>query len=102
MKRSDNGYSIAGKDCGRDENGVFHCVCGKCIPLDESMKELTGGIDFYPYCEWNESREPYDPYKKYRNKWWFKYVYNEDPHSIITTALVSFITTVVVLILRSC
>lgn len=25
-----NGYAIVGKDCGRDKNGIFRCVCGKC------------------------------------------------------------------------
>lgn len=27
------GFSVAGKECGRDRAGVFHCVCGKCRPL---------------------------------------------------------------------
>ena len=26
-------YEINGPDCGRDKNGVFHCVCGKCRPI---------------------------------------------------------------------
>ena len=27
---SKNGYEIVGKNCGRDKNGIFRCVCGKC------------------------------------------------------------------------
>lgn len=27
---SKNGYAIVGKNCGRDKNGIFRCVCGKC------------------------------------------------------------------------
>ncbi len=23
-------YEIVGENCGRDADGVFHCVCGKC------------------------------------------------------------------------
>ena len=26
-------YEINSPDCGRDKNGVFHCVCGKCRPI---------------------------------------------------------------------
>jgi|GEM_PF-4073998 len=26
-------YEINGPDCGRDKNGVFHCVCGKRRPI---------------------------------------------------------------------
>ena len=26
-------YEINGPDCGRDKNGVFHCVCGRCKPI---------------------------------------------------------------------
>lgn len=25
-----SGYIIKSSKCGRDENGVFHCVCGNC------------------------------------------------------------------------
>lgn len=25
-----SGYTIVGKDCGRDKNGIFRCACGKC------------------------------------------------------------------------
>ena len=27
---SKNGYASVGKNCGRDKNGIFRCVCGKC------------------------------------------------------------------------
>ena len=27
------GYIVKSPKCGRDENGVFHCECGKCEPL---------------------------------------------------------------------
>lgn len=27
------GHRIYGANCGRDKNGVFHCVCGKCEPI---------------------------------------------------------------------
>lgn len=30
MKAEEKGYTIVGKYCGRDKNGVFRCVCGKC------------------------------------------------------------------------
>lgn len=26
-------YEINSPDCGRDEDGNFHCVCGKCRPI---------------------------------------------------------------------
>lgn len=32
-KKPIQGYAIASPYCGRDENGVFHCFCGKCRPL---------------------------------------------------------------------
>lgn len=28
-----NGCTIRGHKCGRDENGVFHCECGKCTSI---------------------------------------------------------------------
>lgn len=31
-------YEINGQDCGRDKNGVFHCVCGKCKETDSAAK----------------------------------------------------------------
>ncbi len=96
MKTEEKGYTIVGNDCGRDETGDFHCVCGECSAKEEPGEETENN---YPYCP---PHEPYDPLKELRKKWWFKYVDNDDPHSFITTALVSFITTVVVLILRSC
>ena len=41
-------YEINDPDCGRDKNGVFHCVCGKCRPIGflrgahEAGRELPG------------------------------------------------------------
>lgn len=32
-------YKINGDKCGRDKNGVFHCVCGKCEKLDTCKRE---------------------------------------------------------------
>ena len=29
------GFEIKSPYCGRDENGVFHCVCGKCGPREK-------------------------------------------------------------------
>ena len=26
-------YEVNSPNCGRDKNGVFHCVCGKCKPI---------------------------------------------------------------------
>jgi len=26
-------YEINSPNCGRDKNGVFHCVCGRCKPI---------------------------------------------------------------------
>ena len=40
-------YEINGPDCGRDKNGVFHCVCGKCKPigfLRGHMKPVLYGV----------------------------------------------------------
>lgn len=31
-------YKINGQNCGRDKNGVFHCVCGKCKETDSAAK----------------------------------------------------------------
>lgn len=36
-KIADNGYTIVGKNCGRDKNGVFKCVCGKCYPNERRL-----------------------------------------------------------------
>lgn len=33
-------YKIVGHNCGRDENGVFHCVCGKCNPREQTANHL--------------------------------------------------------------
>lgn len=27
------GFQMVGPDCGRDQYGTFHCVCGHCRPL---------------------------------------------------------------------
>lgn len=32
-------YRIIGPDCGRDEDGVFHCVCGHCTELPEAGQD---------------------------------------------------------------
>lgn len=34
-------YEINGPDCGRDKNGVFHCVCGKCRPIGFLRGRMT-------------------------------------------------------------
>ena len=26
-------YEVNSPNCGRDKNGVFHCVCGRCKPI---------------------------------------------------------------------
>lgn len=36
---SKTGYTIKSPKCGRDKNGVFHCVCGKCEPLSAEIGE---------------------------------------------------------------
>lgn len=36
---ADNGYILAGKNCGRDKDGAFRCVCGECKPEEENMEE---------------------------------------------------------------
>ena len=28
--RETDKYRIVGKSCGRDRNGIFRCICGKC------------------------------------------------------------------------
>lgn len=35
------GYKIFGKNCGRDENGAFHCVCGMCRPLRKQSEDRS-------------------------------------------------------------
>lgn len=39
-KITDNGYILAGKNCGRDKDGVFQCVCGEC-----KQKEVEHGTE---------------------------------------------------------
>lgn len=47
-------YIINSHECGRDENGVFHCVCGKCQKLnadichdrDNSSNDCSDGGDY--------------------------------------------------------
>ena len=34
-------YEINGPNCGRDKNGVFHCVCGKCRPIGFLRGRMT-------------------------------------------------------------
>lgn len=34
-------YEISGEGCGRDKNGVFHCVCGKCKPLRKKSEHRS-------------------------------------------------------------
>lgn len=39
-------YLINSPECGRDKNGVFHCVCGKCRVIGsatESENSRDGG-----------------------------------------------------------
>lgn len=36
-------YKIVGPNCGRDENGVFHCVCGMCRPLRKQSENRGYG-----------------------------------------------------------
>lgn len=38
-------YKINGQDCGRDKNGVFHCVCGKCKETGSAAKGDDGCDD---------------------------------------------------------
>lgn len=40
-------YEINGRNCGRDKNGVFHCVCGKCKETDSAAKgdDCRNGCD---------------------------------------------------------
>lgn len=33
------GFQINGPYCGRDKLGVFHCACGKCVPLRFDVSE---------------------------------------------------------------
>lgn len=33
------GFEINGPYCGRDSLGVFHCACGKCVPLRFDVSE---------------------------------------------------------------
>lgn len=29
------GYDIRSPKCGRDKNGIYHCFCGNCGPLEK-------------------------------------------------------------------
>lgn len=33
-------YVVKGPDCGRDKDGNFHCMCGKCTPKKISIPFL--------------------------------------------------------------
>lgn len=37
----DTAYEVVGSDCGRDKNGVFHCVCGMCRPLRKQSENRS-------------------------------------------------------------
>lgn len=41
---ADNGYIFAGKNCGRDKNGVFRCVCGECKEVSDIYELFRGKI----------------------------------------------------------
>ncbi len=52
-------YEVVGRNCGRDKNGVFRCVCGKCKPLRKQSKNRRnsgndgsdGGNDTNDCCD---------------------------------------------------
>lgn len=57
----DYAYKIVGRDCGRDRNGVFHCVCGQCRPL---RKQGDDGRDSgYNGCEGGNDTNHSSDYK---------------------------------------
>lgn len=33
------GYDIRSPKCGRDKNGIYHCFCGNCGPLDKNRND---------------------------------------------------------------
>ena len=35
-------YRINSKECGRDKNGIFHCLCGKCENMTPAELWITG------------------------------------------------------------
>lgn len=37
-----HGYEIVGPKCGRDKDGNFICVCGKCKPLTSAKNNDRG------------------------------------------------------------
>lgn len=37
-------YEIHGPYCGRDIEGVFHCVCGKCKPKRSDYERLKSAL----------------------------------------------------------
>lgn len=37
----DTAYEVVGSDCGRDKDGVFHCVCGMCRPLRKGEERIN-------------------------------------------------------------
>ena len=39
----DQQWLIVGSQCGRDKNGTFRCVCGRCRELEP--EEALGGYD---------------------------------------------------------
>lgn len=40
-------YKIVGPRCGRDANGDFICVCGKCEPLTSGESDVCDYSGYY-------------------------------------------------------
>lgn len=54
-------YEVNSPDCGRDKNGVFHCVCGKCRPIGFLRGHMKQAENFRE-AGWNITRENYGEY----------------------------------------
>lgn len=54
-------YEINGPDCGRDKNGVFHCVCGKRRPIS-FLRGHMKQVENFREAGWNITRENYGEY----------------------------------------
>ena len=54
-------YEVNSPNFGRDKNGVFHCVCGRCKPIGFLRGHMKQAENFRE-AGWNITRENYGEY----------------------------------------
>lgn len=59
-------YEINSPNFGRDEDGNFHCVCGKCRPIGFLRGHMKQAENFRE-AGWNITRENYGEYMQELN-----------------------------------